>query len=138
MVFLLSRLVLPFFSFLHSVSVPLPSGILQISLLTVSGQAGIIACAEAYAICGQEVYAYGSVLETAKVGVGDTLVFFIHWSNWGQPQASYELLRIAAVNGMALKGTFKAAEADKGFGFIDCPDAKEYFGRDVYVNKDRW
>lgn len=40
------------------------------------------------------------------------------------------------MNGMALKGTFKAAEADKGFGFIDCPDAKEYFGRDVYVNKE--
>lgn len=71
------------------------------------------------------------------------------------------------MNGMALKGTFKAAEADKagptqhqaavtqgrpmmslvsgtpsvvslwseGFGFIECPEAKEYFGRDVYVNK---
>jgi len=99
-------------------------------------KAGVIACAEAYAMCGQEVYAYGSVLETANVGVGDTLVFFIHWSNWGQPQASYELLRIHAMNGMALKGTFKAAEADKGFGFIDCPEAKEYFGRDVYVNKE--
>lgn len=57
------------------------------------GQAGIIACAEAYAMCGrgaenlteepprdrsassigcpgQEVYAYGSVLETANVGAG--------------------------------------------------------------------
>lgn len=99
-------------------------------------KAGIIACAEAYAMCGQEVYAYGSVLETANVGVGDTLVFFIHWSNWGQPQASYELLRIHSINGMALKGTFKAAEADKGFGFIECPEAKEYFGRDVYVNKE--
>jgi len=63
-------------------------------------------------------------------------VFFIHWSNWGQPQASYELLRIHTTNGMALKGTFKAAEADKGFGFIECPEAKEYFGRDVYVNKE--
>jgi hypothetical protein len=27
----------------------------------------------------------------------------------------------------------------QGFGFIDCPEAKEYFGRDVYVNKvSRW
>ncbi|CAJ1375800.1 unnamed protein product [Effrenium voratum] len=77
-------------------------------------KAGIIACAEAYAMCGQEVYAYGSVLETAKVGVGDTMVFFIHWSNWGQPQASYELLRIHSMTGMALKGTFKMADEKTG------------------------
>ena len=25
----------------------------------------------------------------------------------------------------------------QGFGFIECPEAKEYFGRDVYVNKER-
>jgi len=34
-----------------------------------------------------------------------------------------------------MKGTFKSGK-DGGFGFIECPTTKEFFGRDVYVNKD--
>lgn len=38
---------------------------------------------------------------------------------------------------MALKGVFKKAKDEsKQFGFIDCPELKEYFGREVFVSKD--
>lgn len=99
---------------------------------------GYIYSPEVMAISGQEVYVYQDVLTQANAGVGDQVIFFVHWSIRGQPQASSPMLRISGgEKGMALKGTFKPAKSeDKQFGFIDCPEIKEYFGRDVYVNKD--
>lgn len=90
-------------------------------------------------LSGQDVYAFEDVLKRGFAGPGDTVAFFVHWSAKGQPQASSPLLRIAAAaeGTFALKGTFKPPkEAGSAFGFIECPETKEYFGRDIYVNKD--
>lgn len=48
------------------------------------------------------------------------------------------MIRLSGPGGSyALKGTFKQGkDAEKGFGFIQCTETKEFFGRDVYVNKD--
>jgi cold shock CspA family protein len=101
---------------------------------------GFIACAEVYAMCHAEVYAFKPILESQGIGVGDTIVFFVHWNAKGKPQATYELLRIAtAVPGQyAMKGIYKAsADPSKGFGFIEAPLAHEFFQRDVYVSKEQ-
>eukprot|EP00933_Yihiella_yeosuensis_P058274 TRINITY_DN5864_c0_g4_i1.p1 TRINITY_DN5864_c0_g4~~TRINITY_DN5864_c0_g4_i1.p1 ORF type:complete len:525 (-),score=145.75 TRINITY_DN5864_c0_g4_i1:226-1800(-) len=84
----------------------------------------------------QDVYAFEEVLVKGNAGPGDRVAFFLHWSAKGQPQASHPLLRInvAAEGQFAQKGTFKASQSD--FGFIKCDETKEYFGRDVYVNKE--
>eukprot|EP00438_Fugacium_kawagutii_P013864 Skav228404 [mRNA] locus=scaffold3824:94096:106675:- [translate_table: standard] len=37
----------------------------------------------------------------------------------------------------ALKGQVKVTDPEKGFVFVDCPEVYEFFGRDVYVPKDR-
>jgi len=100
---------------------------------------GYIVCETIGGTCGQDVYAFEDVLKRGFAGPGDTVAFFVHWSAKGQPQASSPLLRIAAaVEGTwALKGTFKPPkDTGSAFGFIECTETKEFFGRDIYVNKD--
>lgn len=111
----------------------------QLRKYDVDRSAGSIACKEVYQMCGQEVYAHKSVLEQRQMGVGDTIVFLLHWNSRGQPQCSLESLRLhSKVQGSyALKGTVKLTDAEKGFVFVDCPEVYEFFGRDVYVPKDK-
>jgi len=88
---------------------------------------------------GQDIYAHKDILEKYGAGPGDTVAFFTHWSQQGQPQAGHPLCRIGCPEGsgeFALKGTFKPGPAHPaGHGFITCTVTKEFFGRDVYVNK---
>jgi cold shock CspA family protein len=101
--------------------------------------AGYIACPEVFNMCGSEVYAFKTILESQGIGVGDTVIFFLHWNTRGQPQATYELLRIASSipSTFALKGKYKPCnDSTKSFGFIESPEAHEYFQREVYVPKD--
>lgn len=97
---------------------------------------GYIACPEVAALCGQDVYVFADVLARGEAGPGDAVGFFLHWSAKGQPQASSPLIRLAAADSFALKGCFKPSNNDKGHGFVTCEATKEYFGRDVYVNRD--
>eukprot|EP00929_Paragymnodinium_shiwhaense_P081546 TRINITY_DN426_c0_g2_i1.p1 TRINITY_DN426_c0_g2~~TRINITY_DN426_c0_g2_i1.p1 ORF type:complete len:386 (+),score=126.04 TRINITY_DN426_c0_g2_i1:95-1252(+) len=94
---------------------------------------GFIFCQDVFGEHGSEVYAFKQVLENANAGVGDELAFFLHWSAKGQPQASAPVLRLSssAENNLVLKGTFKKGKAD--YGFIQCQETMDYFGRDVYV-----
>lgn len=90
---------------------------------------------------GSSVYVFQDVLERAlpiKAGPGDRVAFFIHWSPKGQPQASSPLIKLKAgleEGSYALKGIFKSGK-EGSFGFIECQPTREFFGRDVYVNKD--
>eukprot|EP00929_Paragymnodinium_shiwhaense_P081545 TRINITY_DN426_c0_g1_i1.p1 TRINITY_DN426_c0_g1~~TRINITY_DN426_c0_g1_i1.p1 ORF type:complete len:381 (+),score=144.36 TRINITY_DN426_c0_g1_i1:95-1237(+) len=94
---------------------------------------GFIYCEDVFGEHGQEVYAFKNVLEEAQAGVGDELAFFLHWSAKNQPQASAPLLRLSSQteNNLVLKGTFKKGQKD--YGFIECQETMDYFGRDVYV-----
>lgn len=97
---------------------------------------GYIVCEGVFNECAQDVYAFQDVLQEGFAGPGDTVAFFVHWSPKGQPQASAPLLRLACPEAWALKGKYKAAkDPASNYGFIDCPEAKEFFGRDVYVNQ---
>lgn len=100
----------------------------------VEKQYGYIASNEVYSQCGTEVYAFSKVLQQAGTGVGDLLCFFLHWSAKGQAQCSSPVLRLSNPNQYVLKGTFKPTE--QGYGFIQCQQTREYFGRDVYVHRD--
>merc|ERR1719343_847298 len=94
----------------------------------VEKKSGLVSSEVVYNMTGSEVYAHEAVLQQSLAGVGDTLVFFVHWSTWGQPQVSYDALRIAcAAEGQyALKGMYKVGN----------DPSKEFFGRDTYVHKD--
>merc|ERR1712232_892279 len=77
------------------------------------------------------VYAFQNTLEESKVGVGDEVCFFLHWNSRGQCQASSPLMRLSSSieSNLVMKGTFKKAKDEsKGYGFIDCPEIKDYFG----------
>jgi len=90
--------------------------------------------------CGKDCYVFMNVLERAGAGPGDTVAFFVHWSSKDEPQASAPCIRIACEGTgeqrHACKGVFKSSPDGGGFGFIDCGATKEFFGRDVYVNKE--
>mmetsp|Transcript_2376 Transcript_2376/g.4317 ORF Transcript_2376/g.4317 Transcript_2376/m.4317 type:complete len:516 (-) Transcript_2376:67-1614(-) len=102
---------------------------------------GFIDCTALFQQGSSGVYVFQDVLERGTPGPsgpGDRVAFFCHWSAKGQPQASSPLIRLKVGledGGFALKGIFKAGKPGE-FGFIDCADTKEFFGRDVYVNKD--
>lgn len=92
----------------------------------------------------QVVYVYQDVLQQTAptpAGPGDRVAFFVHWSAKGQPQASRPLIKLKAGAGSedgsyALRGTFRMAKGGKNFGFIDCGESKEFFGRDVFAKED--
>jgi len=102
---------------------------------------GFIDCNDLFQQGSSGVYVFQDVLERATpscAGPGDRVAFFVHWSAKGQPQASSPLIRLKAGlddGCFALKGHYKAGKPGE-FGFIDCAETKEFFGRDVYVNKD--
>jgi len=95
---------------------------------------GFISCKEIQNEHGMEVYAFKNVLEQCEAGVGDDIAFFLHWSAKEQAQASLPSLRLSSAveNNLVLKGTFKKS-TEKPFGFIQCWETQDFFGRDVYV-----
>jgi len=69
---------------------------------------GYIVCEEIFNMCGLDVYVHVKILQQSNAGPGDTVAFFLHWSNSsGQPQASTPIIRLASAEGYALKGLFK-------------------------------
>jgi len=100
-------------------------------------KSGFIDCKDTQYQFAQDVYVFQDVLERGLAGPGDKVCFFLHWSAKGQPQASSPLLRImhSAEGQYALKGHYKPREG-ADFGFIICEETREFFDRDVYVNKD--
>lgn len=110
----------------------------QIKTYDVDRKRGYIVCQEVNCMTGGDVYVFENVLAESGAGPGDTVAFFLHWSaSSGQPQASAPMIRIAAAEGdFALKGIFKPGGEGKDHGFLVCDTTKEFFGRDVYVNKD--
>jgi len=95
---------------------------------------GFIYCKEIMAEHGMEVYAYRNILEECNAGVGDDIAFFLHWSGKGQAQASSPALKTSSAveNNLCLKGTFRKPQG-KDFGFIDCFESQDFFGKDIYV-----
>jgi len=110
----------------------------KIKTYDVEKQRGFIVCEEVFNMCGSDVYCFEKVLAESGAGPGDSVAFFLHWSaSSGQPQASAPMVRIGAADGgFALKGVYKSGGEGKEHGFLECDVTKEYFGRDVYVNKD--
>jgi len=99
---------------------------------------GFIQCDDIYHQTGKEVCVHGSVLESAKAGPGDSVVFFVFWKG-DLPQAQRPMIRVAADctsqgEMYALRGWFKGpAGPEKPFGFAQCAELKVLFNKDVYV-----
>jgi len=111
-----------------------PCYIGKIKCFVTERQRGFIVCDEIYNMCGEDVYVHENVLQAAMAGPGDTVAFFVHWSSTsGKPQAAAPMIRLAAADGYALKGLFKPGPSH---GFLQCESTKQFFGRDIYVNKD--
>eukprot|EP00929_Paragymnodinium_shiwhaense_P105835 TRINITY_DN708_c0_g1_i6.p1 TRINITY_DN708_c0_g1~~TRINITY_DN708_c0_g1_i6.p1 ORF type:complete len:295 (-),score=107.14 TRINITY_DN708_c0_g1_i6:151-1035(-) len=105
----------------------------KLQYFDVERNSGFIYCQDVMNEAGQQVYAFRKVLEKCQCEVGDDVAFFLHWSEKGQPQASSPMLRLSSSvdNNLCFKGTFKKGKQD--YGFIQCQETEDYFGRDVYV-----
>jgi len=102
----------------------------------VEKKRGFIMCEEVYAQHEQDVYVFDTILRGCGAAPGDTVAFFLHISEKTHlPQVSAPILRIGAKGGFAHKGRFKRVP-DKEHGFLECSETHDFFGRDVYVNKD--
>jgi len=82
----------------------------------------------------KEVYVHQSALAMANAGPGDTVLFFLHWSAKGLPQAAAPIIRIAAET-FALKGEFKKPPNSEQ-GYIENTILKTIFKKDTVVNGD--
>lgn len=87
-------------------------------------------------LLGEPVYVLKELLHQAKpspAGAGDTVAFFVHYPTGQQPHAS-RVLRLSGQDTFAMQGTFTGTGS---FGFLACPDVKEFFGKDVFVREEK-
>jgi len=78
---------------------------------------------------GRDAFISDEEVAMFELQAGMEIHFILRLNDKGQPVA-----KIVPLNGK-FKGVFKNFNAEKGFGFIDCPEAKNVFGQDVFVHR---
>lgn len=97
---------------------------------------GFIDCPAAQSQFSRDVFIHKR--QVGNLVVGAEVSFFIETNKDGHPQArDVEELPEEQVADSELRhvGRIKSFEPQKGYGFIDCPEAKERFGRDVFIHR---
>lgn len=96
-----------------------------------------IACEYVFNQTGHQVWCMQTALENCKAGMGDTVIFFLHFNQKNQPQVKKPALRIAAVQGKALKGVFQTfGDAANPEHVIQCPELNVVYGKDTGVDAE--
>eukprot|EP00928_Gymnodinium_smaydae_P030910 TRINITY_DN2284_c0_g2_i3.p1 TRINITY_DN2284_c0_g2~~TRINITY_DN2284_c0_g2_i3.p1 ORF type:complete len:1209 (+),score=162.76 TRINITY_DN2284_c0_g2_i3:61-3687(+) len=113
---------------------------------------GFIHCPETFEWYGKDVFVHET--QIGSFVVGDTVSFALHLNKDGNPQATD--LKPAAAKGASkptvipnrptsaaagssdrFVGSITSFNAEKGYGFIECPETFLWYGKDVYVNKSQ-
>lgn len=115
----------------------LEGGIFVGKVITFNSKAGrgFIECEEIREAYDKDIYVHGSVLAKAGANIGDLVEFSIHISPQGLPQASSPLkvLESEGQREAAFRGRLKSFSEKTGYGFIECDETFQTYGRDVYV-----
>lgn len=97
---------------------------------------------EVFDLYGADVFVPGTCIASKhpELGVGDRVTFTFQESNRGTPQVI--ALTVLPQDDdeedqtmQLMSGTIKSFDADKGYGFIACPEAQKAFGRDVFLHR---
>jgi len=98
---------------------------------------GFIECEEVKEMYEKDIYVHGSVLQKAGANVGDMVEFTVHLNKEGLPQASSPLKVIGSgFETAAHQGRVKSFSEKSGYGFVECPELFEQYGRDVFLPKE--
>lgn len=109
-------------------------------LKSVGGDYGFIACSETYAMFKRDVYVSKQVLEVAfrkaTVTSGVDVSFLLCLNFDGQPNAKAVILQNPDEHAATdvFNGVIKYISTEKGFGFIECPEAFDLYGSDVHAD----
>jgi len=105
---------------------------------------GFVDCNEIQEKFGCDVFLHASQILNDEE-VGDVISFSVQLGRLGQPRAK-DIQAIGSVQDAELTnkdpnqvytGTVKSYNAEKGFGFIVCPETYTQFGSDVFMHKDQ-
>eukprot|EP00747_Dinoflagellata_sp_TGD_P165608 gnl/TRDRNA2_/TRDRNA2_187111_c0_seq1.p1 gnl/TRDRNA2_/TRDRNA2_187111_c0~~gnl/TRDRNA2_/TRDRNA2_187111_c0_seq1.p1 ORF type:complete len:478 (+),score=127.24 gnl/TRDRNA2_/TRDRNA2_187111_c0_seq1:34-1434(+) len=94
---------------------------------------GFVDCEEIKAQTGGDVYIHQNVLAGTGANVGSKIAFRIHLNKAGLPQVQ-KPIQVLEINPPATyRGIVKSFVVSNGYGFIQCDDTFEMYGRDVYL-----
>jgi len=114
-----------------------PQGILMKGILksyNAEKGYGFISCKEMTKHFGKDVFVHSKHVQTFRVG--DRLKFYVEIKN-DSPQAFDVEADDTSDQRERFKGFIKSFTSSKGYGFIECPETKKLYGRDVFVHKDQ-
>lgn len=99
---------------------------------------GFITCSEVKKMYGEDVYVHKSVLEPCGAEVGDSVAFKVHVSHDGKPQAKGPMRLVKKSQGESSDqqeyfGKIKSFVHKNGYGFVECEETYEKYGRDVWL-----
>lgn len=95
---------------------------------------GFISCKEMTTQFGKDVFVHSKHIQTFRVG--DRLQFYVEIKN-DSPQAFDVKADETSDDRERFKGFVKSYTSSKGYGFIECPETKKLYSRDVFVHKDQ-
>lgn len=95
---------------------------------------GFIDCPEAKHQFGRDVFIHKN--QMCDMDVGTEVAFYVEVNKNGHPQARDVVKAEAMQQASRDRGVITKYDDEKGYGFIDCPRAKEYFGMDVFLHKN--
>jgi len=94
---------------------------------------GHISCAQTQVIYGKDMFLLRSQLNGAPVTIGDSVAFSVNMGIKG-PEAMN--VRILSSDYAAMhSGVIKMWHAEKGWGFIDCPETRQLYGKDIFLHR---
>eukprot|EP00440_Ansanella_granifera_P021553 gb/GFBE01023394.1/.p1 GENE.gb/GFBE01023394.1/~~gb/GFBE01023394.1/.p1 ORF type:complete len:645 (+),score=36.21 gb/GFBE01023394.1/:1-1935(+) len=110
-------------------------------LKSIGVEYGFISCLETKRLYGRDVYVSKQVLDAAfrkgTVSSGVSLSFLLCFNDGGQPNARGIWPMDCQRNALEDKefhGVIKYISEERGYGFVECQGAADYFGSDVHAS----
>mmetsp|Transcript_27712 Transcript_27712/g.73131 ORF Transcript_27712/g.73131 Transcript_27712/m.73131 type:complete len:357 (-) Transcript_27712:142-1212(-) len=94
---------------------------------------GHIDCAKTRQMYSKDIFVLRSALLSGVVTVGEPVRFNVVMGKKGPEAACVVAIKF----GVAFVGSVKSWNAEKGWGYIECPEARDMFGRDIFLHRNK-
>lgn len=101
---------------------------------------GFISCDGTQALYGKDIFMLKTTLQGHACEIGDQVAFSVKMGRKGPEAEQLTVLPMGSFGteesaGAVFSGTVKSYNETKGWGFIDCEDAKTIFNKDIFLHK---
>lgn len=96
---------------------------------------GHISCSQTHALYGKDIFVMRSALNGAAISQGDGLQFGVTMGMKG-PEAT-NVRPVITDSERVFTGAVKMFVEEKGWGFIDCAESKQLYGKDIFMHRNQ-